>query len=469
MPDPDFLSPADGVRACAAVAAAAAGETPLVINRKSADPPPALTLPIPPAITDKTDPNYNPRALSYVLQQTARKLLGPTHPTHSCLWWLARGADAVEVAYSPSRETARYKKLTVCGSVWACPNCAALIASRRAEELRTALAAHSEAGGSAGFATFTVSHAHDDALETVLDSFLASFRYLMSKPSYKRLRQRYGVLGFVRVLEVTYGRNGWHVHAHVLYFFESPQTVASLLEFENELYPLWESAAARSKLRMSRRYGLQVKPTYGTVEEYLAKFGKGPRWDVSREMAKGHLKTGRTIAGLRSMTPWDLLLAAHEGDSVCGYRFRDYALRFQGRAQLYWSPGLRKRLLGDDTQTNDQSLAAAGEVDDRIAGEVSVPEWESVKRASARARLLEIVEADKGGWETAAEFLRLVVEHFPPFVPRPRGQLSPEFRLALDQLHRDQNDRNRWRGPSHSGGDGGSGGEGPPPRVSIAS
>lgn len=428
-------------------AAAAAGVPPLVNNGKSADPPSLVSLPVSPVITDKTDPEFNPRALRYVLQQTARKLLGPTHPTHSCHWWLARGAEEVLVSYSPSRGVARYRQVMTCGSVWACPVCSAPVSERRAGELRSALSAHSEAGGTAGFATFTVSHAHDDALETVLDSFLAAFRYLTSKPSYKRLRARWGVVGYVRVLEVTYGRNGWHVHAHVLYFFEGKQDAGTLCRFEDELFPLWESAASRSGLLMSRRYGLEVRPAYGTVEEYLAKFGKGPRWDISREMAKGHLKTGRSIAGLRSLTPWELLLAAHEGDTLCGVRFREYALRFQGRAQLYWSPGLRKRFQLDETPASDHTLASAAEPDDCTAGGISSPEWESVKRASARARLLELVEGDKGGWTAAAAFLKLVVEHYPPHTPRPRGALSEDFRQALDQLHREQDERNRWRGP----------------------
>lgn len=449
-------------------AAPTAQITPLVNTGKVADPPSLLSLPISPAITDKTDPNYNRRALAYVLQQTTRKLLGPSHPVHSCLWWLARGATAVEVSYSPSRGAARYRKLMTCGSVWACPVCSAHVSERRAEEIRSALAKHTEHGGSAGFATFTVSHKHDDALEAVLDGFLAAFRYLTSKPSYKRLRVRHGVLGFVRVLEVTYGRNGWHVHAHVLYFFDGERDAAALCEFENELFPLWESAAVRSQLTMSRRHGLQVKRAYGTVEEYLAKFGHGPRWDVSREMTKGHLKTGRSIAGLKSLTPWELLLAAHDGDTRCGVLFRTYAEKFKGRAQLQWSLGLRKLLLGEDTPASDHTLAIAGEVDDLTAGEISPSQWESLKRASARARLLEIVEADEGRWDTAAEFLRLVWLHFPPFIPRPRDTLTNEFRQALAQLHKEQNERNRWRGPGHSGGDGGFGGEGPPPEVSVA-
>jgi hypothetical protein len=337
-----------------------------------------------------------------------------------------------------------------CGSVWACPVCAAAVAERRAAEIRDALAKHTENGGSAGFATFTTSHARTDSLESALEAFLAAFRHLTSKPSYGRLRRRWGLLGFVRVLEVTHGQHGWHVHVHVLYFFEGPHDADAMARFEEELYPLWESAAAAKGLSMARRYGLQVALSYGTVEAYLAKFGRGPRWDVSRELAKGHLKQGRSIAGRVSLAPWELLQAAHGGDTRCGALFRDYAERFRGRAQLYWSPGLRAALLPEETPANDHTLASAGEVDDLTAGTLTTPEWEAVKRASARAHLLKLVEGDEGGWEAAAAFLRLLLVHYPAFVPRPRGQLTPEFKTALAELHRWQDEKNRWQGPTHA-------------------
>lgn len=98
-----------------------------------------------------------------------------------------------------------------CGSVWECPICSAHVSERRADEIRSAMVRNSGAGGSAAFATFTVSHLSNDGLEELLAGFLAAFRRLTSKPSYARLRRRYGVLGYVRVLEVTHGRNGWHL------------------------------------------------------------------------------------------------------------------------------------------------------------------------------------------------------------------------------------------------------------------
>jgi hypothetical protein len=335
-----------------------------------------------------------------------------------------------------------------CSSVWACPVCASHITERRAEEIRLALDSLRDKGGSAAFATFTVSHAHEDALKTVLDGFLAAFRYLTSKPSYKRVRARYGVLGFVRVLEPTYGRNGWHPHAHVLYCFSSSLSAAEIQCFEDDLYPLWESAAARYGLSMSRRYGLEVKKAYGSVEEYLAKFGRGPRWDISREMTKGHIKQGRSIAGLKHLTPWELLAAAGADDWRCGKLFREYVERFSGKAQLYWSPGLRALLLPDVVvEATDAELVAEAVADEFLSGKISSAEWESIKRAVGRAEVLRLVEVAAGSWDMVAEYLARILIEFPPFVPRQRGALSEGFRAMLVQLHAEQAERNRWVAP----------------------
>jgi hypothetical protein len=397
-------------------------------------------------IVGKSDENRDLRAERYLLQNAARKLL-PNHPVSSCFWWLAQAAAEVGLWFNPGEGRARYRNLMTCGSVWVCPVCASHITERRAGEIRSALDSLRGKGGSAAFATFTVSHAHEDTLETVLAGFLVAFRYLTSKNAYKSLRKRFGVLGFIRVLEVTYGRNGWHVHVHVLYCFSAPLSAAELQRFEDDLYPLWESAAARSGLSMSRRYGLEVKKAYGSVEEYLAKFGRGPRWDISREMTKGHIKQGRSIAGLKHLTPWELLAAAQAGDWRCGALFCEYVKRFSGKAQLYWSPGLWEALFGTKKSATDAAIVAEFGPFWVKPGGIPSAAWESVKRAGGRAEPLRLLEIAGGSMHLVTQYLDDVMERYPPFVPRDRGALSEGFRAMLVQLRDEQTERNRWVGP----------------------
>jgi hypothetical protein len=323
-----------------------------------------------------------------------------------------------------------------------------VVAERRAEEIRLALAALREAGGSAAFATFTVSHGRGDSLERVLEGFLEAFRYLSSKPSYKRLRARYGVVGYVRVLEVTHGRNGWHPHSHVLFCFERVLSDGEVRAFADALYPLWESACARQGLVMSREYGLHVVPAYGTVEAYLAKFGRPPKWDVAREMTKGHIKAGRSLAGIAQLTPIQLLEAAHAGDDRCGRLFAEFAERFNGKAQVYWSPGLRTRLVPGVQAVSDAAVVAASDEAARIALEMTSPEWEAVKRVpDGRPKVLDLVEAESGGGESARAFVAAAVALYPAPVRRDLTRMCPELRAAVDELAAEQKERNRWRGP----------------------
>ncbi len=420
--------------------------TPLVLITESAATPPLGSVAVSVDIPEKIEPFAPSRESRYLLQDTARKLL-PQHRVSHCFWHLQRGESSVGVAYSSAAERARYLRLAVCGSVWACPVCASRITEKRAEEVRAALIALNDRGGSAGFATLTVAHSHEDALETVLEGFLTAFRSLTSWRGYKTLREEFGVLGYVRVLEVTYGRNGWHVHVHVLYFFDRSHTQETLSQLEARLYPLWSKAASKQGLSMSRQHGLEIKLAYGTVEEYLSKFGRGPRWDISREMTKGHVKRGRSVAGLKHLTPWELLAAAEAGDRRCGSLFREFVGKFDGKAQLYWSPGLRADLLPAAAEVSDHDLAVSGEEDEKEVGAIPAPLWESVKRDKGRERVLRLVEQAKGAWAPVAEYLAEVEERFPPYVPRERLAVSPELRVELDAMHERQRERNRWRGP----------------------
>ncbi len=414
--------------------------SPLVTNTSIAHPPDAPSSPVSVGITNKNDDFAVSRLARYLLQRTAAKYVplrddGTRHRVSGCLWWLAAGAMDVGVVYSPSAERARYRRLQTCGSVWACPVCAERVTERRAAEIRAALAALVGKGGSAAFATFTVSHDYNDSLATLLPRFLVALRKLSSKPSYQRLCKRNGYRGYIRVLETTHGRNGFHPHAHAIYCFDRLLSAAEISQFEEDMFPLWSAAAAVSGFTMSRKYGLQIIPVYGTVEEYLAKWGRLPRWSVAREIAKGHTKHGRSIAGMKSLTPWELLAAAHDGDQRCGALFGEYVGCFEGRNQLVWSPGLwewlglpmeykgvvdaagNPHVIARRLQLTDAECAVSAESDTEEKGAIPREWWESVKRAGGRTRPLEILEASGGDWGPVADYLLSVITAYPPALP----------------------------------------------------
>jgi hypothetical protein len=235
---------------------------------------------------------------------------------------------------------------------------------------------------------------------------------------------------------------------HVLFCFDRLLDEAAVGRFSDEVYPLWESACAREGLSMSRRYGLHVAPAYGTVEAYLAKFGRLPRWDISRELTKGHIKAGRSLAGDLQLTPMQLLEAAGAGDARCGRLFVEFAARFNGKAQLYWSPGLRARLLPDEAAASDAEVVTAADEAARVALALTPPEWEAVKRVpDGRPRVLGLVEAARGGDGQARAFVAEAVALYPVSPRRDLAKMDPGLRAALAVAAAEQRERNRWRGP----------------------
>ena len=95
---------------------------------------------------------YNPglaRLERFSLQSVVRHVL-PGGRTAKCLRVRRRTSEGQEASISVWRsvefESAHYKGLQTCGSVWACPVCSAKISERRRIELAAAIAMHKAAG-----------------------------------------------------------------------------------------------------------------------------------------------------------------------------------------------------------------------------------------------------------------------------------------------------------------------------------
>ncbi len=340
------------------------------------------------------DPAAAARLERFELQGVARKLL-PAERVSSCLRGLVPGAPGVRVLHSPERGSAHYGNLMVCSSVWHCPVCAAKISERRREELAAGIAAAKERELRVLLVTYTFSHTRSDDLSDILGPFLAAQRSMVGNRPYKRLCASYGVVGSIKSLEVTWGQaNGWHPHAHVLLFVEGD--VADLPSFERDLYACWSGAAARHGLTMDAEHGLDVRATWGSVEDYVSKWGHAPAarpWGTEDELVKAHSKRARADRDGERYTPFDLLRwLADTGESQAAALFREYATVFKGRRQLVWSPGLRA-LLGLDVESSDEDLAQAAVEDAVLIAMLTFEQWRAVRRLEQRGQLLEVARS----------------------------------------------------------------------------
>lgn len=324
---------------------------------------------------------------------------------------------------------ARYVGLETCGSVWLCPVCSAKIAEHRRQEIDRMLNAHVAgtrrrfendglwAGewktyqakpGVVYMATMTVPHGRWNTLETLRADVAEAWTRTVRGAPWQRAKARWGIVGVIRSMEVTHGKNGWHPHLHLLVLAEKGGDEQAMRDWIAErwarvLYRL--GVCDEDKAWDVYEWGVENHQAerIQTAGEYLAK------WGCDAELAKWHVKQGR--GGNRS--PWQLLAAAGEGEVEARIRWREFAAVMTGTRHITMSHGLRDLYL-DGPEMTDMEIAAmeagidpkeivrnTGEV---IAGRFRRGVWVRIQRAGVAVDVLEAVE--RGGWPAALALLR---------------------------------------------------------------
>lgn len=168
-------------------------------------------------------------------------------------------------------------------------------------------------------------------------------------------RDRWGIVGTTRTIEITYGGNGWHSHAHVLIWTEEPATQARAEAIEGELFTRWAKrcravglpAPARGEIRPAdgKRIGKGVDVTAATKEQgealskYVVKLQEGG--SLSMEMTRADLKVTR---GQKGRTALELAAIAAAGSEEAVQLWHEFEFATRGVQCLTWSHGLRERL-----------------------------------------------------------------------------------------------------------------------------
>ncbi len=364
------------------------------------------------------------RLEKWELQSVARFLL-PGERIRGCCLHLIPEKNTVDIYFTPSQNSSHYGNLITCASVWNCPVCSARISERRRELLAAAVEAWEAQGGTVVLSSYTFSHRRSDALSDTLPGFLDAQRWMTGHRPYKRVLEAFGIIGAIKALEVTWGsHNGWHPHAHVLLFLPPGVDVAAL---EAALYLVWSAAAKRCGLTMSREHGLKVQATYGSVAEYVAKWGHQPArrpWATPDEMTKGHSKRGHRaeLAG-SGYSPFDLLRwLIDTGESQPAGLFRQYAAAFKRRRQLTWSPGLAELLgVAEQADKSDEELADEIREESLLLAQVGREGWRAVRLLNQRGQLLEV--ARSGDSAQLGAFVRRLV-----------AELDERDRLQLERM-----------------------------------
>jgi hypothetical protein len=345
------------------------------------------------------------RVQRFILQSVARSLFDNAKSRLNKCLRLRSAHNDIQVWKSTEHKTTHYKGLQTCGSVWRCPVCSSKIAERRRLEIIQAMDAHKAVGGCVNLLTLTCPHQVKDNLADLLKKQAKALNRFWNDRLVKAIMVEMGTIGQIRALETTHGRlsvqnNGWHPHYHILMFqgigvdlarFDQAQ----MTDWQVRFYLQWAKACKGSGLgEPSYAHGLKLDD--GT---YAAKYIS--KWGLEDEMTKGHTKKA-----LHGETPFDLLRAIQvdPDDKQAAALFIEFAKTFEGKRQLHWSKGLKKRYLV--AEKTDEALAAETDDKARLLGMLTIEQWRDVLAVEGRGAVLQV--ASSGGWDAVAVYLESI-------------------------------------------------------------
>lgn len=122
--------------------------------------------------------------------------------------------DSWDAAGDALKRAASWSGVETCASCWSCAVCAPKVRSDRSRAVRMLDAWARSEGWQVTMMTLTVRHALGDDLEHVRRRLAAAWARVQRRTLWGSLLAAGAV--FIRALEVTHGRAGWHPHYHVL-------------------------------------------------------------------------------------------------------------------------------------------------------------------------------------------------------------------------------------------------------------
>ena len=285
------------------------------------------------------------RLHEFLLQDQSAKLL-PKERVTNCLKKRIDKQKQREVKYSESRKKAHWSNVQRCGSVWTCPVCAKQITEKRREEIKTAIESWKNAhSGGVLLLTLTFSHSSKESLRSLLERQKKALKIFHETTKLQETFKKLGVQHKIKSLEMTFGKNGWHPHNHILLLTKNE--VEDYQSYISDLSVLWIKACVKAGLNApSMQHGLDIRDG-NYASQYVAK------WGLDFELAKGHTKKGRN----GGYTPFDLLqysiLDAIINERTAASLWQEFGIATKGARQLVWGRGLKK-LLGIEEKTDEQ-------------------------------------------------------------------------------------------------------------------
>lgn len=343
----------------------------------------------------------NTRSKRYGLLDTARKILwnegvkaGQKYPanhhrTIKCMH--VRTGSNVGINVSTNYGKAFYTGLAVCGNVWTCPVCSAKIQERRRLEVASAFDYAYENGKKVLMVTFTFPHYSWQKLKSLLDNQSAAFARLRKGKLWDQFREKMGMIGIIRSLEVTIGDNGWHPHTHEAWIVNKDVDAEKLRDYvTNRWFKMCqkEGLVPEGKETDFLTHSVHVMDNCST-SDYLAKQDDSRNWGVDRELVKGSSKASDQKKGIH---PFALLELAGKGDKNSSEKYVEYCIAMKSKRQLFWSRGL-KDLVG---VADKDDVKLANEKDDQalVVTTLTETDWKCIIAHKAKSYILNLAEIE---------------------------------------------------------------------------
>lgn len=298
---------------------------------------------------------------------TLRRALRAINPKRQAKCGHCRIKPSVTIGIRPNGR-ASFAGLLRCGSVWLCPVCAATIKGERAAEVTALYAWHKKQNeGDVLMLTLTVRHALGDDLKAVRKGVANAWRYMQAGKQWQAIRQQEKLTGYVRALEVTHGKHGWHPHLHILLMMP-PTTAAKRVKLRERFSARWQSAVERAlgvDFVPNDHLGTNLK--IAEKEDYITKLGL--------EISDVGTKRGRG----ENRNPWqigqDYSETKSEQDAAL---WQAYVLGIRGARMLTWSKGLRKAV-GLGKEKTDEEIVEDAEHEATEVLEIDAHTWYLIK------------------------------------------------------------------------------------------
>lgn len=320
-------------------------------------------------LTDTSGAEALDKNANNLSRRDVRKLRAARYERRHGLWKLSsikRVRDCGRVRISDkagitiSNGIATYSGLATCGSVWCCPVCSAKIMASRSGDVKAAIDAWGSKNKSFIFQTLTMKHHKGQSLDELWAGLSYAWQRLNSGGAAKKEAAKYSQAGFIRVVELTHGSNGWHIHIHILRFLNEAPTKDEVATWAEAQFLRWSAALTQSGLATPMRNAQDFKLTRNAEDlaKYLTKQANyGGK--LSKELTSSETKQAKR-GGRKPFEILDDYIAEPSGESKA--LWLEYEAASKGKKQTHWSNGLRS-LLGIDYEKSDAEIADADDIE----------------------------------------------------------------------------------------------------------